>query len=393
MVSLRGISVSVCAAVLFGASIPAMGQAPASSDSAQAPAPAQSSTPAATPPAAAAPPTWSIGTIDFSGLVDVYYTQNLNSPASRTNQLYNFNFDAEQFSLNMAKLSLAHAPDPVGFQIDFGFGKAFDTIHAAETAPSIFRNIEQAYISFKPPKAKGFEIDFGEFVTTAGAELIESNTNWNYSRSILFAWAIPYYHFGLRTSFPVGKHFTGGIQVVNGWNNIEDNNSGKTVGLTGTISYTKWNWINTYYFGPEHADTNKGWRNLYDSVLNITPPGKANAYVNVDYGQDKSPIGNVTSQWWGVAGALHIQATSKIAITPRVEYFSDADGFSTGVPQHLKEVTITGEYKWVEGILSRFEYRHDWSDVPFFDAGAVPASSKSQDTLTIAMVGFFGPKR
>jgi hypothetical protein len=71
--------------------------------------------------------------------------------------------------------------------------------------------------------AGGLEVDFGEFVTAAGAEVIETNANWNYSRSLLFAWAIPYYHFGLRGAVPVGSHFTGGVQVVNGWNNIADN--------------------------------------------------------------------------------------------------------------------------------------------------------------------------
>jgi len=399
MLSLRAISVSACALVLAGASIQAWGQAaPASTDSSQTPAaaPAQTPAPAATPAPAPAPapaPTWSIGPIDFSGLIDGYYSQNLNSPASRTNQLYNFDVQAEQFSLNMAKLSMSHSPDPMGFQVDFGFGKAFDMIHAGESEPNIFQYLEQAYVSFKPAKAKGLEVDFGEFVTSAGAEVIESNGNWNYSRSILFAWAIPYYHFGLRTSFPVGKHFTGGIQLVNGWNNIEDNNSGKTIGLTGTITYAKWNWANTYYGGPEHANTNKGFRNLYDSVLNLTPPGKANAYINYDWAQDNGIGGLPSSTWWGIAGALHIQATGKVAFTPRVEYFSDKDGFSTGTPQHLKEVTLTGEYKWTEGILSRFEYRRDWSDVPFFEAGDVPSSTKSQDTLTIALVGFFGPKR
>ena len=381
----RTASVCVCLLVLLGASIMAYGQAtpPAPADSAQAPA---------ATPAQAPAPTWSIGPIDFSGLIDGYYSANLNSPATRTNQLYNFNVQAEQFSLNMAKVSLAHSPDPVGFQLDLGFGKAFTMVHGSESAPQIFQYLEQAYVSFKPPKAKGLEIDFGEFVTTAGAEVIESNANWNYSRSLLFAWATPYYHFGLRTSFPVGKHFTGGVQIVNGWNNVEDNNSGKTLGFTGTVTYPKWNWINTYYVGPEHTDTNKGFRNLYDSVLNLTPPGKVNAYINYDYGQDNA-AGGGTAKWWGLAGALHIQATSKVAITPRIEYFSDKDGFSTGTPQHIKEITLTGEYKWMEGVLTRLEYRRDWSDVPFFQAGTIPASTRNQDTLTLAMVGFFGPKR
>ena len=384
----RNASVCVGLFLLLGASITTYGQAasPPPADSGQAPA-----TPAPAPAPAPAP-TWSIGPIDFSGLIDGYYSANLNSPSTRTNQLYNFDVQSQQFSLNMAKLSLSHSPDPVGFQVDFGFGKAFTLVHAGESEPQVFQYLEQAYVSFKPPKAKGLEIDFGEFVTTAGAEVIESNSNWNYSRSLLFAWAIPYYHFGLRTSFPVGKHFSGGVQVVNGWNNIEDNNSGKTLGFTGTVTYTKWNWANTYYVGPEHNNTNKGFRNLFDTVLNLTPPGKTNAYINYDYGRDKN-IGPGAMQWWGIAGAVHIQATGKIAFTPRVEYFNDKDGFATGTPQHVKEFTMTGEYKWAEGILSRFEYRRDWSDEPIFQAGTVPNSTKNQDTLTLALVGFFGPKR
>src|SRR5258706_12235167 len=70
--------------------------------------PAPAAQPAATPAAPPAPPTWSIGPIDFSGLVDGYYTFNFNHPASQYNQLYNFDVKANQFSLNMAKLTLAH---------------------------------------------------------------------------------------------------------------------------------------------------------------------------------------------------------------------------------------------------------------------------------------------
>jgi len=46
----------------------------------------------------------------------------------------------------------------------------------------------------------------------AGAEVIESNANWNYSRSLLFSWAIPYYHMGFRATETKG-HFTGGFQL------------------------------------------------------------------------------------------------------------------------------------------------------------------------------------
>ena len=387
------------AAAQAAATTPPATAAPSSAPAAQDTAAAQ------TPAAAPAPPTWSVGPIDFSGLVDGYYSFNANHPADMGscnfpatcgNQLYNFDVQPNQFSLNMAKLSLSHSPDPVGFQVDFGFGRAFDIIHAAEptNGPAIFRNIEQAYVSFKPAKAKGLEVDFGEFVTSAGAEVIETNTNWNYSRSILFGWAIPYYHFGLRTSFPVGKYFTGGVQIVNGWNNIEDTNSGKTIGLTGAFTTKKFVWFNNYYAGPENGGTNRGWRQLYDTTLLFTPSGLINAYINIDYGQNTSPATpSFTSKWYGIAGALHVQATPKVAFTPRLEWFKDRDGFSTGVAQDLKEITLTGEYKMVEGLLARLEYRRDWSNQPFFNRGLDLAVHKNQDTLTAGFVAFFGPKR
>ncbi len=384
---------------------PASAPTPATSAAAS---PAQNAVPVATPEAAS--PTWSIGPIDFSGLVDGYYGFNANHPASMNNQLYNFDTKANQFSLNMVKLSMSHTADPVGFQVDFGFGRAFDIIHASEPsdAPGILRNVEQAYVSLKPAALKGFEIDLGQFVTSAGAEVIETNSNWNYSRSLLFSWAIPYYHFGIRTSFPIGKHFTGGFQLVNGWNDTEDNNSGKTLGLTDTITYTKFAWSNTYYGGPENPGTNTGWRQLYDTVLLLTPNSKFNAYLNFDYGQNTSPLAvdtgtgtsaasttdpTFTAKWYGVAGALHFQANSKWSFTPRLEWFKDRDGFSTGTTQDLKEFTLTGEYKVVQGFLARAEYRYDWSNQPFFDRGINPAAVKDQNVLAVGFVGFFGPKR
>jgi len=221
--------------------------------------------------------------------------------------------------------------------------------------------------------------------------VIESNANWNYSRSILFAWAIPYYHFGFRATETKG-HFTGGFQVVNGWNNVEDNNSGKTLGFVGNLTSSKISWMNNYYTGPENPHTNTGWRNLYDTTVLLTPTGKFNAYVNFDYGRNKSGSGlsESTAEWYGVAGAAKFQMNDKNAITPRIEWFKDKQGFETGTAQSLKEFTFTYEYKWTQGLLARLEYRRDWSDKPFFERGSVGLSDH-QDTFALGVVAFFGP--
>lgn len=317
------------------------------------------------------------------------------------NQLYNFNTKANQFSLDMVELNMDHTPDPIGFNLDLGFGRAFDMIAGSESQPSIFRNIRQAYVSLKPASARGLEVDFGKFVTADGAEVIETDANWNYSRSILFAWAIPYYHFGVRATYPVNPHFTTGIMVANGWNNVEDNNSGKLLMFMETFTAKKFTLFTNFHTGPENTGTNQGWRHLFDTTLLLTPSSKFSAYINYDYGHNQNPRGVLTplghdaAVWYGVAAALHFQTTSHWSFTPRLEWFKDRDGFATGsgIAQDFKEGTLTAEYKMMEGLLGRLEYRRDWSNQPFFDKNSNPGSAKSQNTITLGILAYFGPKR
>lgn len=137
------------------------------------PAPPATTQAPAAPPAPVDPP-YVLGPVTFSGQTDLYYDINLNHPAGGFNGLRNFDLKANPFSLNMVKLTAEHSPDPRGFRTDLGFGCALDTIHATEQAPNIFRYLEQAYVSVNPKSAHGLELDFGGFVTPAGAEVIEA---------------------------------------------------------------------------------------------------------------------------------------------------------------------------------------------------------------------------
>lgn len=346
--------------------------------------------------------------MDISGLVDGYYSVNTNRPTDaangQVNDLYNFNDKTDQFNLSAAKLTLNHDPDPVGAHIDFIYGRTNDFINAPPPSSSSadqLNYIEQAFLSLKPPKAHGFELDFGKFVTSAGAEVIESKDNWNYSRSLLFSYAIPYWHFGARTSLPVSKTETIGLQVVNGWNDVSKSNGGVTIGLTSALTKPKYALNLNYYGGPENAETAHGFRNLFDATLLLTPSGKFNAYLNYDYGQnrdatftiDGTTFGDTSlNHWQGVAFAARGQVSAKSALAGRYEYFSDPNGFTTATIQHVQEFTATYEYKWVEGLLARVEYRGDFSNVNSFHKDTTQFTD-SQSTVTFGLVAFFGPKR
>jgi hypothetical protein len=215
--------------------------------------------------------------MDLSGYVDGYYSFNFNRPNTtdgfdQLNQLYNFNDKTDQFELSAAKLTLNHSPDPIGAHVDFIYGRTNDLINAAPSnttstlaGPSQLPYIEQAFLSLKPPKAKGFELDFGRFVTSAGAEVIEAKDNWNYSRS-LSLWAIPYWHFGLRTSMPVSKTETIGVQVVNGWNVLTKNNGWHLRSVDQRSCENQVHVGFQLYTGPENALPGHGYRNLVDTT-------------------------------------------------------------------------------------------------------------------------------
>jgi hypothetical protein len=329
---------------------------------------------------------------DFSFLFDGYVDWNYNDPASGFNGLQNFALRADTAHVNIGKITIDHAPAPLGFHLDVGFGETMDVIHAADRDPNAWKYFEQAYIDLKPKSWHGLEIDAGQFVTSAGAEVIETNQNWNYSRSLLFVWAIPYYHFGVRAGMPIGTHFTAGVQVVNGWSNIEPLNSGKTVGLNGAYAWKKVIWTNNYYVGPEKPHTTVGLRNFFDTVVQVNATDKFSYSINGDYGRDRN-IGPGASVWAGVAAAARYAIGEKYAIASRIEYFDDRNGFATGTAQHVEEFTLTGEYKMNGWLMSRLEFRNDRSDQPFFETSKPGSGAKTQPTVLLGLIVYVAPRK
>lgn len=342
-------------------------------------------------PATRAP--WAIGPVQFSGVVDGYSNYTPNHPASRSVLYRNFDVRANTLSLNMAEVNLEMAPQPLGFKLSLGAGRAFDLMNLTDSANGFdyLRYIPQMYVSYKPPAAKGLQLDFGKFYSAAGAELPETNLGWNYSRSLMYAES-PYFHFGLRTSMPINKYFTAGVQIVNGWNNVKDSNGGKTVGITTAVTAGKFGWSNAYYAGPETSPVNEGFRNFNSSVVTWNPTDRISLYGQFDYGTEKARTGG-SYDWIAYGGAARVQMTGKIALSARAESYHDRDGFMTGAAQKLSEFTVTGEYKFIDSFLARLEYRRDWSNQAVFERGATIGAAKSQATVVLGLVAFFPPPK
>ena len=145
-----------------------------------------------------------------------------------------------------------------------------------------------------------------------------------------------------------------------------------------------------------------GFRNLIDTTL-LTPNAKFNAYINYDYGQNRDSTvttagvttgDNNLNHWQGVAVAAREQVTGKSALAGRFEYFTDPTrSLETGTAQNLTGIHRRPyEYKWVEGCWRGLSIALDFSSVDFFHKNATEMVD-SQNTITVGMVAFFGPKR
>lgn len=359
---------------------------------------------ATTGPTAPPPPSLAglLGPTTLSGLVDVYYGQNFNNPAGQANGLRFFDGATNQFGLNLVEMVVDKTPDPsnsrTGYHVALGFGQAMNVVNGSEPKGGLGfdQYLKEAYFSYLAPVGKGLQIDVGKFVTPHGAEVIETKDDWNYSRGILFSYAIPYYHFGMRAKYAFNDKYSLTGFFVNGWNNVLDNNTGKTYGISfGWNPNKKFGIAQNYMAGPEENGSNSNLRQLSDTVITYSPTSKLSFIVNGDYGRGDrftDPLTSIISHpvfWTGVAGYVKYAFTSSSAIATRYEYYDDHDGFTTGtlVPTHFNEFTTTFEKLMAHHIISRFEFRRDMSNQPVFLKGSNPVLG--QNTLTAGLVFTF----
>jgi hypothetical protein len=356
--------------------------------------------------------------VKVSGFVDLYYEYNFNRPpgASRVrnapgarpkftdpvgveNVLRNFDFKHSELALNLAEIVIEKPANSIGFRLDLNAGRTTDWVHNLDPGGRDWRFVQQAFLTIPTKSKYGDKIDFGKFVTHHGAEVIESKDNYNYTRSFLFAWAIPYYHAGIRYWHYMNKDQTDFIcfHLYNGWNNAAENNNDKSFGVMyGFKPSAKTTVVENVTIGKEPVDnafvpTVNGNRFLSDTMITYAASDQTTYVLNVDYGRQSNTGGTLgvsSAKWYGAAGYVKHAVNDKRAWVVRVEWYRDKNGFTTGVSQTLREATFTYEIKQNPHLLWRIEARYDKSNAPvFFNRGGT--TKASQTTLLVGAVAMF----
>ena len=355
---------------------------------------AQTPAPAEKPAEPAPPPVFSIGGFDLTGHVDAAYTHlsGFGKFVSGANDRV-FDFKRNEAMFHALDLQLAKTPDEgFGGLLDLTIGKDADTIAAYGTISKTkgpanganhYFDVTQAYAHFG---AAPFTIIAGKYVTLAGAEVIKSDGDTNYSRSILFGYAIPFSHTGVRATWKLSDSLSLIAGVNQGWDAVSDPNTSKTAELGATFAPSKEMSFAAAYYGGKELVSNypksdaDGMRNLVDLVGTFTLSEQLTLILNYDYGtQEKAGLGGGKAKWSGLTGYLNYQLNEQWRVSLRAEYFDDTDGYRTGVVQKWKEGTVTLAYLPAKAWEVRGEFRADKSDVgAFLKADGVTPTDKQR---------------
>jgi hypothetical protein len=335
---------------------------------------------AATPAATASPTAAPTPVVSVDGLVDAYYTYNFTNSSKGVNGIGNngtfFNTTDDAFSLALAEVDVKAV---------LGSATGFVALVGGSSNSSLALNpgvdILQAYAAYT---AGQFTLTGGRFSTWMGNEVIESNGNWNYSRSLMFWYTIPLWHQGISLAYATADSKFGVTgYITNGWNNASTSNYydvGKTYGLQFKFAPDANNTVllngiigsNGAFAGSvpnfDQGDTHY----VAELVASTNVSDKLSLALDAEYG-GVSPSAEqlTTASFWGAALYGKYQISSDWSLALRLEELESSDSWlgiygqqsaSTSNPYvEGREATLTISHNLNSNLLFRLEGRYDYA--------------------------------
>src|SRR6266478_2294222 len=331
--------------------------------------------------------------IDIHGYVDAAYSYLSGSGLFKSGVADRvFDTEPNSFNVHQAALTVDYLPkEGFGGLVNLTAGRDARIVASAGESTGNF-DVTQAFVQY----AHGpLTIIGGKYVTLAGAEVINSTLDTNYSRSILFGYAIPFSHTGARLTYAASDQLSVIVGVNNGWDQLQDANKQKTGELGVSFAPSKMFSLTVQgYSGVEQVSGGAfigagthGLRTLVDAVGTYNATSQLTFILNLDWGQQENVTSlvdgtSIKARWDGAAAYANYQVNDQWRLSVRAEYFDDKDGYRTGVIQKWKEATLTLAYLPTKFIELRGEIRGDKSDSNAFVKDAAFFSGVSGAGIT-----------
>ena len=353
-------------------------------------------------PEATAPVTPAGTTINVA--IDGYYGYNFNHPATGQNILRAYDVSSSGFAINQADIILERAPDVaagrrVGGRVDLMFGQATEALQgsrANELRPDVFRHLFQAYGTWVAPVGKGLTLDFGKWASAFGIENNYTKDQLNYSRSYWFNF-LPYYHAGLRVSYPLNNKTAVSYWLNNGLNQTEDFNSKRSQAVLLSFNQGSVSANLNYHVGREQRASGgrepRGRSHVLDSYVTWQANRRLTLAAEADYAITRVEEWSAPQKVTGGAAYARYRWNPRLSLATRYERLNDSGALFSGTRQNLNDATATATFDVAEGFQMRWEYRRDWSDAAYFPTSNPRVLKREQNTALLGLIWWFGGKQ
>lgn len=331
--------------------------------------------------------------ISLSGYIDTAYSHaDRNIEGGFSTRV--FDSQNNTFLLHQMGLQIAKQPkEGFGGLVNVTAGRDAGVVHSFDANESTF-DLTQAYAQYA---TGALTLIAGKFTTLSGTEVIWSPSNANFSRSILFG-SVPFTHTGFRATYGVSDTVTLTAGINNGWDQLRDQNKGKTLELGATVTPIKPVTIAGSYYGGQEFGATTGITDRRDSFNLVgtwtvmDPLTLGLEYLNVQQKNAVLDSGGAPAKgkyngWAAYASYLFMP---KLKGTLRAEHFDDKDGLHFGMPggttsgSKYNEYTLTLAYLAADNFEVRGELRTDRANQAVFTDNS--AFSKSLTTYAVQVL-------
>ncbi|HEU4562760.1 MAG TPA: outer membrane beta-barrel protein [Longimicrobium sp.] len=262
--------------------------------------------------------------VTFGAFIDSYYAWDFGRPPGHQRALVTQAARHDEFAINLAHVEARYQSSSVRGRLAVQAGTSMQVNYAGEPdslggVTNFFPHVQEAYAGVAVTPA--LWIDAGIFLSHVGSESWISADNPVYTRSLPSELA-PYYQTGVRATWQATPALTAQLNLLNGWQNISENNGSKAAGLrldwtassALTVSYAN-------FLGRErHGSTGDQGLRVLNDVSARWSRGPATLVGTVDVGTQEGDTwyaASLLGRWW---------VTPTVGINGRVERFDDRDG-------------------------------------------------------------------
>ena len=273
-------------------------------------------------------------TVTWGGFVDGQYAYDFNSPPNGDRSFTTQPARSNEFNVNLAFVEAKIDSAKIRSRFALQAGTSVQSNYSSEPTRGtvsggvLSRHIQEARVGYAISDSTW--IDAGIFFAHVGSESWISRDNLVLTRSLVADYS-PYYLAGAKLTHAASDRLTLQLLVVNGWQNISENNTDKTLG-TG-IEYSADRFVLAYntLLGREVSPDLNGsarpseFRQFHNFILKSKGWKDWDLIAQFDFGfQNRSNSSN-PSQWNGASLMARYSLNARQKIALRAERFQDRD--------------------------------------------------------------------